>query len=106
MPPRLITSIRLSQPKCRRYINTMPILVPPIHEEDLSKFLVENDGHWRLSFDQLGIERGVVFATFVATRRFIEEICSEAQRMKHHPEWANVRPVFRVYLRDKFGSLM
>jgi hypothetical protein len=87
MPPRLSPFIRLSFPQ----YYTMPIFVPPIQEKDLFKFLVENGGHWTLSSDNLGIERSIVFGTFKETRKFIEEVCDEAQRVRHHPEWANVR---------------
>lgn len=45
---------------------------------------------WQLRADGLAIERRFVFADFVAAFGFMTQVALLAERLDHHPEWANV----------------
>lgn len=45
---------------------------------------------WRLRDDGLAIERSFLFADFNAAFGFMTRVALHADKVDHHPEWANV----------------
>ncbi|KAL3421606.1 pterin 4 alpha carbinolamine dehydratase [Phlyctema vagabunda] len=71
------------------------VVVAKNQDEDAVKAAVEDlltkkGGMWTLTQDGTAIEREILFPTFKAAQRFINQIAEEAARHRHHPEWSNV----------------
>lgn len=57
--------------------------------EDRTAALAECDG-WSLARDDAAIARSFRFDDFVAAFGFMARVALIAEKMDHHPEWANV----------------
>ena len=57
-------------------------------EQEVAIFLKENLKDW--TFQKNTITRDFKFKTFVEAFSFMTAIALEAEKMNHHPDWANI----------------
>ncbi|KGO74544.1 Transcriptional coactivator/pterin dehydratase [Penicillium italicum] len=57
--------------------------------DGVQRLLIENGGLWKLTGDGLAIEREFRFSGFKDAWAFMEQVASEATKLRHHPEWTN-----------------
>ncbi|KWV92538.1 4a-hydroxytetrahydrobiopterin dehydratase [Erythrobacter sp. AP23] len=63
--------------------------MPELSSAQLDEILLLNAG-WQLSEDKRKIHTKLRFEDFAKAWGFMTEIAIEAEKINHHPEWANV----------------
>ena len=63
--------------------------VEPLNDEDRAAALDTLD-EWDYDESRDAITRRIVFADFIEAFGFMTQVALVAERMNHHPEWANV----------------
>ena len=60
-----------------------------LESQEIENWLMKNQG-WSLSADQKSITKKFKFTNFVAAFSWMTSIALVAEKMDHHPDWANV----------------